>query len=119
MPIPLRQVEPWPDYESRQPGMFWTTALDAPMQSGDETYGEYYAHMLSNAFKASGRDYVIHLVLPEKLIWTIDLKSNNGDGWVVTGDLPNITCHPSVDTGSYHGWIRDGAITDDLEGRRR
>ncbi len=40
-------------------------------------------------------------------------------GWVVTGDPPAITLSPSVHCpGVYHGYIQDGVITDDLDGRR-
>lgn len=39
-------------------------------------------------------------------------------GWIVKGELPNITVEPSIDcVGHYHGFIRDGIITDDCEGR--
>lgn len=39
-------------------------------------------------------------------------------GWDVTGAPPNITLQPSINIGGmYHGWIRDGVITDDCEGR--
>ena len=41
-----------------------------------------------------------------------------GDGWAVSGTPPQITLSPSINiVGSYHGWIRDGVITDDCEGR--
>lgn len=42
----------------------------------------------------------------------------NRDGWIVTGDAPNITLQPSINiVGHYHGWIQNGVITDDCEGR--
>jgi len=42
-----------------------------------------------------------------------------GDGWIVTGREPLITLSPSINiVGSYHGWLRDGVISDDCEGRR-
>lgn len=41
-----------------------------------------------------------------------------GNGWTVTGEAPRVTLSPSINiVGSYHGWIRDGVITDDCEGR--
>lgn len=41
-----------------------------------------------------------------------------GNGWTVTGEPPRITLSPSINiNGHYHGWIRDGLITDDCEGR--
>jgi len=46
--------------------------------------------------------------------WEIDRKSSNGDGWTVTGELPNITCSPSIVLNGYHGFLRDGAFTPNL-----
>ena len=43
-----------------------------------------------------------------------------GAGWVVTGEPPTITISPSINYQlgkGWHGWIRDGVITDDCEGR--
>lgn len=40
-------------------------------------------------------------------------------GWAVKGTPPNITVHPSINmNGRYHGFIKDGVITDDCEGRK-
>lgn len=40
------------------------------------------------------------------------------NGWQVSGEVPHITVSPSINLiGDYHGWIRDGVITDDCEGR--
>jgi hypothetical protein len=56
--------------------------------------------------------------------WCVDEQERSGsrgfygDGWTVTGDLPNLTVAPSINIGgTYHGWIRDGVITPDCEGR--
>ena len=51
----------------------------------------------------------------------VDSAPSNGDrsGWNVTGTPPAITVSPSINCeGHYHGWLRDGVITDDCEGRR-
>lgn len=38
-------------------------------------------------------------------------SSAPADGWTVTGDLPNVTVHPSIDVhGRWHGWLRDGVL---------
>lgn len=38
--------------------------------------------------------------------------------WSVSGDLPNVTVTPSINmVGVYHGWIQNGVITDDCDGR--
>lgn len=40
-------------------------------------------------------------------------------GWAVTGDPPNVTLTPSVNIeGSYHGFITNGVISDDVEQRQ-
>jgi hypothetical protein len=59
----------------------------------------------------------ICVVCPNGEWWEIDRKSSNGDGWMVTGDLPNITCSPSIVVKGYHGFLRNGEFTDDIEGR--
>lgn len=42
-----------------------------------------------------------------------------GDGWVVTGEIPLITLSPSINiVGSYHGYIQNGIIQEDCEGRK-
>lgn len=59
----------------------------------------------------------IAVVCPNGEVWEIDRKSSNGDGWTVTGELPNITCSPSIVVEGYHGFLRDGQFTPDTEGR--
>lgn len=38
----------------------------------------------------------------------------HGDGWTITGALPEITVTPSINTTSYHGTLTDGVLSDDL-----
>lgn len=39
-------------------------------------------------------------------------------GWTVTGEAPNITVSPSINAvGRYHGWLQNGVLGDDLDGR--
>jgi hypothetical protein len=57
------------------------------------------------------------VVCPNGESWEIDRKSSNGDGWMVTGEWPNLTCSPSIVVDGYHGFLRDGGFTPDLEGR--
>jgi len=59
----------------------------------------------------------IQVRCPNGSVWVIDQKSSNGTGWIVTGEVPNITCSPSIVVPGYHGFLRDGVFTDDLEGR--
>jgi hypothetical protein len=47
-----------------------------------------------------------------------EIPAGGGEGWGCKGDAPLITISPSINVvGSYHGFIQDGVITDDCEGR--
>jgi hypothetical protein len=46
--------------------------------------------------------------------WCVDAKSNNGDGWSVTGEPPLITCSPSILVPGYHGFLREGVFTPNM-----
>jgi hypothetical protein len=59
----------------------------------------------------------ICVVGPNGEEWEVDRKSSNGDGWTVTGEWPRLTCAPSIVLTGYHGFLRDGLFTDDVEGR--
>lgn len=49
--------------------------------------------------------------------WCPDSGASNGHGWQVTGTLPLITVTPSIGMPQYHGWLNNGVLSDDLEGR--
>lgn len=50
--------------------------------------------------------------------WFMDGRSRSGDGWTITGEPPNLTVTPSINViGSYHGWLTNGVLSDDTEGR--
>lgn len=62
--------------------------------------------------------------LPNGGIFDINSKSSTDHKpWDVTGEAPNITANPSiVHLGSahvkgWHGWLKNGVLTDDCEGR--
>jgi hypothetical protein len=86
------------------PGMMWETPWFA-----DEWHGP------------DGRCYT--MALPGHGEWTIDGPSSNGQGWTRSGEPPKLTVTPSIlSHGSstrkgYHGFLTDGVLTDDLEGR--
>lgn len=62
-----------------------------------------------------GRCLVV--VLPDKTPWVIDGPATNGAGWTRSGEPPGITARPSIASPNYHGWLNDGVLSDDLEGR--
>lgn len=50
-------------------------------------------------------------------LWVIDGPSSSGGRWQRTGTPPLITARPSILAPRYHGWLTDGVLTDDLDGR--
>jgi hypothetical protein len=52
-------------------------------------------------------------------LWPIDHPSTgDGPGWTRTGTPPNVTASPSINyVGEYHGWLQNGVLSDDVEGR--
>jgi hypothetical protein len=58
------------------------------------------------------------LALPGHGQWTIDGPASNGPGWTREGEPPTITARPSIASPNYHGWLTNGVLSDDLEGRR-
>jgi hypothetical protein len=59
----------------------------------------------------------ITVICPNGELWEIDRQSSNGDGWKVEGEWPNLTCTPSIVAGDYHGFLRNGEFTPDLDGK--
>lgn len=57
------------------------------------------------------------VVCPNGEHWEIDRRSSNGSGWTVTGTFPLISCHPSIVVPGYHGYLKNGIFSNDLEGR--
>jgi hypothetical protein len=61
---------------------------------------------------------------PGKQLFSVDGKCYNAqrgyyDGWTVHGSPAAITITPSINiAGSYHGFIQNGMVTEDCEGRR-
>lgn len=56
--------------------------------------------------------------VPGEHEWYVDGPASNGPGWTRTGTVPNITARPSIGSPNYHGWLTDGVLSDDLEGRK-
>jgi hypothetical protein len=43
--------------------------------------------------------------------WILDQISLQGNFWTRTGEPPNITANPSIITGNYHGWLKNGVLS--------
>lgn len=70
----------------------------------------------------SGRQPIV-VVLPGRALFCVDGKCRNSQGsyggWTVTGVAPFITVQPSINLGGiYHGFLQNGIISDDCEGRQ-
>lgn len=57
------------------------------------------------------------VLCPNGAEWCLDSKSSNGTGWAVTGAAPLITAAPSILVPGYHGFLRDGVFTPDIDNR--
>ena len=100
---------PW---EQRKIGDAWWVDLDDPnnpwhVDVGREHVGLRRVLFVTLPGHENGYPFCVH-----------SAASRGDSGWDVTGTAPKITVSPSIHiVGSYHGWIRDGVITDDCDGR--
>ena len=87
-----------------------------PEQGWQGLADEYYA---KNAWRPP-----LKIILPNGFPFCVDSRvTGKTSGWDVTGEPPNITLSPSVNYGpgdpnGWHGFIKDGVMTDDLDGRK-
>jgi len=123
MSWPLHYVpnDEWSD-GPRQVGD-WTFA-DWVLEDSPDTLGANY-HTLPNAPK---KRLPIIIMLPDgsewcpdRMVWS-EAVGWHGDGWDVSGSLDpqhcTMTVSPSINVvNRYHGWVRDGRLTSDCEGR--
>jgi hypothetical protein len=93
------------------PGMGWYNEWYLDRDLGGDFLSPHYRS------DWAGKRPPIELVCPNGELWCIDRKSSNGSGWQVIGDWPNITCQPSIVAGDYHGWLRNGEFTPDIDGK--
>jgi hypothetical protein len=62
---------------------------------------------------------LLYVRLPGINDWCIDRPGTNGCRWTRTGEPPNVTVSPSINyVGSYHGWVQNGYVSDDVDGRK-
>ena len=55
------------------------------------------------------------VVLPCRDLFYQDQQTSDGrNAWTCTGEPPNVTVNPSINyVGLYHGWLRNGELSDD------
>src|SRR5690349_19716063 len=122
MPIQCRLVEGFQrKHDELKPGDMWL----CPWYTEGENKADHL-RWLESGHGFLSREYVeqrwdtrppLVLRLPDGTDWLIDGLSTNGGGWIVTGEPPNITASPSIQSPGYHGYLQNGVLTDDIEGR--
>lgn len=98
---------------------------EAPWMLEDEEGETRISSLLSDAYVRDwqGKRPPLAVCLPDYSCWIIDQKSTIrgstewGPGWTITGEVLNLTASPSIDAGTYHGWLQNGVLTADLENR--
>lgn len=130
MPWPLRfrtDPEPWKDAHI---GDCWYMASwDATEHPHPMLRQHFLDFQASHQYKEQWADKRPPIVvqLPPGFAFTPDEKYGWRDGnpervgWTVTGSIEDgtLTVSPSVNVvGTYHGWIQNGQVSDDVEGRR-
>lgn len=119
MPWTCRYHESRP--KEAQPGDMWP---EPEMIEGE--LAEYYRkHWLSEEYFQVwyGKRPPLMVTLPNGTDFCVDRRpSSGGSGWTVTGTPPHITVSPSINDApgkpyGYHGWLRDGVLSDDVDGR--
>lgn len=95
----------------------WT---ERNMPAGAMFFHDWYAHF---GVGPDGRALVVVLPPADGVIdsrvhwWHIDGPARSEgtpkpNAWTRTGEAPNITARPSILTGSYHGFLTDGALVE-------
>jgi len=106
-------------YDPTKPEV-WKVLIESDLRAGKmvDFSDEYIRDWL-------GKRSPLMVRLPNGFEFCLDWKASHAgnSGWVVSGEAPNITTSPSInmfpkDSGGWHGYIRNGAIDDDLNGRR-
>jgi hypothetical protein len=92
---------------TNEPGRY----MDIP--SGDLLSDEYIRERMA-------KRKPLDVMMPNGDVFCIDAAvSGERRGWNVSGDPPRITVKPSINIiGRYHGFVTDGVISDDVDGRK-
>jgi hypothetical protein len=114
--------------------MFFYTPPEGYDVDKDEDGWDWPGHfcrqeVLSGYYKANNSHRPpLFVFLPGRTLFCVDgacwrAGSDNKieyyGGWSVTGEAPVITMSPSINiVGSYHGFLQNGVISEDCEGRR-
>lgn len=130
MPWPCRMIEFSKGMSSAdlQIGdmFFYREELYSFEEEGGYSWPRFFAHdkKLSQYYRDHNKAKRPPLLvwMPGRVLFCVDSmcwdQAGYHGGWEVTGDPPFITVRPSIDmVGIYHGYIDNGVISDDKEGR--
>jgi hypothetical protein len=109
MPWKLNKLPHKESYSELKPGDY----VETPLTTSEAQNMDW-----SPQFLASGRTSVFSIRLPGNCgLWSPDQRASGADdGWTLTLDEHGepLSAHPSVNA---NGWLRDGVLSDDVEGR--
>lgn len=122
MPWPIRYHERRPDRP--RVGDCWPAVELIEGEHRDEYRESFLAPLYFE--QHYGRRAPLYVVLPDKSYFCVDSRVTDGGrvgdhGWTVTGSPHDgtLSVSPSINiVGSYHGFISNGEIGDDVEGRK-
>lgn len=105
--------------------MFWGPSpeeLIAQDPKWDTVITTYAQHLSAYYWEHNSGRRPLFVILPGLIPFCIDgqvwNEGHHSGGWTVTGEAPSVTVSPSINFGSmYHGFLQDGVISSDCEGR--
>lgn len=116
------------DWSDMKVGQMFYGPTEEEALAGDDKWDSIlclYSKHLSEYYKENNSHRrPLFVILPGNTPFCIDGQCRSGErgfygGWTVTGVEPNITVQPSINLGgTYHGWLQNGVISDDCEGRQ-
>lgn len=100
--------------------------LNPPTHLTEQELAEWWRcrHLTDQYYSDNSKRPPLVILLPGKTYFVADskcfsLEKGYYDGWKVVGDPANLTIAPSVNfKGAYHGYITNGIIGNDVEGRK-
>lgn len=90
-------------------------------EPGDVFYRDYTAGLGNGCVYHDKKDGCsgrhIYAVLPNGVHWDINsTPTNSKTGWTITGGICGLTVSPSILVTGYHGFLRNGEFTPDIDG---
>lgn len=90
----------------------------------DPRHGDRWPARYLEVARAGQAWYVALPALPGVQLWSPWQRAYDkdqgyhGEGWEVSGPPESLSASPSIKTDDYHGFLQNGVLTDDAEGRQ-